>query len=827
MDLPDVEGGPEGTIVIPVQGGGPRAGVAINPDNPGAPLQLQFPGGNLGGRIIRVLPDGTVTPFAEGFNTTPEFDSSSFVESSLSITFSADGTTLYAADNDGIWQFKSILSLAGSTSGSEVGLNDLRTLGVPFDGEGTAVAVVDTGIDASTPPLRGHVATGTNVFTGGAGDDDLGPGNGHGTPIAGAIAQFVPETTLVPVNAFNPFGGATTNQTIFEAMKFVADNPFVNDPLQRGQIDRVVASTFGFGSTQTFDTEGTAFRQNKQLVIAYKNQLQRMRRLGITPIAAAGQFGDPNDATLGNVNGEALPAILNEAISVTGNYSFPFQTGPTTPPTDPAISPLGRRFSSFALATSGLADTLPPIAANDLTIFQGRLLSAANRSAVTDYSAPALDVPTFRREFAGDNNQHNVFAEAGTSLSAGIVTGSYTLLTSALDFYSKLGIDGATVNSYLTSPVGAHSLDYNQSFLRDLSAYSNPDGINSILQWTAVPIEDADLPNDETVDAIPPFSRAVPSRFRDISRVDIGNAVAAVEGSIAIPYLFSTGSINLIDSNNNGFITAQEIENFVDISETVGLAESGSMARLLGGTARVPGEQPIEAGRQFGVSGGAPTAPTGFTTQGEQPDQPDVYQRRFNFYDFAADGKLDGVVSVKQFELLAHTLLPSPDAFTITDRQRGSAGGYLLDGDPVRNYADLQRLLPTYAFVPSAITQRFRNFSPRKFGVNAGLSVNDPSASPQYALFETQGPRRRPVDSPSVAETPTPATPSRGDAGNDPGEVQQPSGAPGSPLTAASATDGRANGSRLATNTDALDAVIAQVRPKNQELADRLAKLRA
>ena len=820
VDLPTVDGGPTGTIVLPVQGGG-QTGVAIDPANPGGPLQLQFAGGNLGGRIIRVLPDGTVTPFAEGFNTTAEFESGSFVESSLSITFSADGTTLYAADNDGIWQFKSIMSLAGSTSGSEVGLNDLRSLGVPFDGEGTAVAVVDTGIDASTPPLRGHVSTGTNISTGGAGDDDLGPGNGHGTPVAGAIAQFVPQTTLVPVNTFNPFGAATTNQTVFEAMKYVADNPFVNDPLQRGQIDRVVASAFGFGSTSTFDTEGTAFRQNKQLVIAYKNQLQRMRRLGITPIAAAGQFGDPNDPTIGNVNGEALPAILNEAISVTGNYSFPFQTGPTTPPTDPAISPLGRRFGSFALGTSGLADTLPPIAVNDLTIFEGRLLSAANRSATTDFAAPALDVPTFRREFAGDGNQHNVFAESGTSLSSGIVTGSYTLLASALDFYSKLGVDGATVNSYLTSPVGAHALDYNKSFLRDLSAYSNPDGINSILQWTAVSIEDADLPTDETVDARQPFSLAVPSRYRDFSRVDIGNAVAAVEGSIAIPYLFSTGTINLIDSNNNGFITAQEIENFVNISETTGLAEAGSMARLLGGTARAPGETPIENGRQFGVSSGAPAAPTGFTTQGEQPDQPDVYQRRFNFYDFAADGKLDGVVSVKQFELLAHTLLPSPDAFTITDRQRGSAGGYLLDGNPVRNYADLQRLLPTYAFVPSAITQRYRNFSPNKFGVNGGLGVNDPSATPQYALFETQAPRRNPRVDSSVAETPTPVTRAQGNAANDPGATQTP----GTPLIAASKAEDRGNGSGLAPNTDVLDAVIAQVRTKNEDLADRLSRL--
>ena len=68
--------------------------------------------------------------------------------SSLSVTFSADGTTMYVADDDGIWQFKTVTSLASATSGSLIGLNDLRSLGVPYDGQGSAVAVIDTGVDS-------------------------------------------------------------------------------------------------------------------------------------------------------------------------------------------------------------------------------------------------------------------------------------------------------------------------------------------------------------------------------------------------------------------------------------------------------------------------------------------------------------------------------------------------------------------------------------------------------------------------------------------------------------------------------------------------------
>ena len=105
-------------------------------------------GTQLGGRIVRITALGVVSNFAENFDTVNTLGSNGFAESSLSISFSADGTTLYAADDAGIWQFKTVASLAGSTSGSLIGLNDLRSLGVPYDGEGEAVAVIDTGVDA-------------------------------------------------------------------------------------------------------------------------------------------------------------------------------------------------------------------------------------------------------------------------------------------------------------------------------------------------------------------------------------------------------------------------------------------------------------------------------------------------------------------------------------------------------------------------------------------------------------------------------------------------------------------------------------------------------
>ena len=96
--------------------------------------------------------------------------------------------------------------------------------------------MVDTGVDAALPSFRGRVAPGTDIFTGGLGNLDTrgqhdaarrpaarrrrrrrrhgAPAaasllantiDGHGTPVAGVIAQFVPQATIVPVNIFVPY----------------------------------------------------------------------------------------------------------------------------------------------------------------------------------------------------------------------------------------------------------------------------------------------------------------------------------------------------------------------------------------------------------------------------------------------------------------------------------------------------------------------------------------------------------------------------------------------------------------------------------------------
>ncbi len=742
-----------GTAVnIPIQGAGGPIGVTLSPNGTVVPIFTNgntTNGTNLGGRILRVSPTGVVSVFADNFHTNGAQDASSFVSSELSISFSADGTTLYAADDDGIWQFKTVTDLAGATSGSLIGLNDLRTLGVPYDGQDSAVAIVDTGVDSLTPNFRGRVATGLSVVTNGPGNDDTAAAvNGHGTLVAGVVAQFVPQATLDPVNVFTPnqvapgnsagaasVTGATTPQNVYTGLDYVANNPFVRDPIRPNTQDRVIAANVGFGTTTTYGTETQAYNRFPQITLAFENEFAKFRRIGIQGIAAAGQFGTPQGATVtggsvtgGDVQGIAFPAVLDTVISVTGSYSYPFTALPTSSPVDPGTGVIPRPPGPALLYGSPAGNTITgagsaaTVASADAIVFKDKLLASSNRSLTTDYTAPELDLPTFRRTAAstigatttavGAPPDFNDFSEGGTSLSSAVVTGSYAMVASALDYWQTISNNnGLTVDGYLTTPAGVNQLNFGKGGIENLSAYSNPDGINSILQWTAVPASDS----LNTVDPVTPPTLFQSPNYREFARIDIGNAIAAIEGSIALNYLFAHGTFDIIDANKNGLVTAQELQNFADNAANIGMPEAGVMARFLGGTARIP--------------------TTGFqqTGAGESPDQPDVLQRRFNFFDYAADGQLNGAISIAQYQALAKNLLPTPDAFTVTDRQRASVDGFLLSPNPLRNYSDLQHTLPTYAFIPKRVVARFKNISPAKFGIKGRTQ------GPVFTLFSQGG----------------------------------------------------------------------------------------
>ena len=122
-------------------------------------------------------------------------------------------------------------------------------------------------------------------------------------------------------------------------------------------------------------------------------------------------------------------------------------------------------------------------------------------------------------------------------MSSAIVTGSYALVSSALNYWTGLAhSNGYTADAYLNTPVGTDSLNFGKHAFKNLSAWNTPDGINGILAWTAVPATDVNDGNTVSTPYQLPDSTAYPS----YARVSVSNAVAAIEGYEAINYLRST-----------------------------------------------------------------------------------------------------------------------------------------------------------------------------------------------------------------------------------------------------------------------------------------------
>ena len=525
----------------------------------------------------------------------------------LTISFSADGTTLYASDDQGIWQFKTTADLADSTSGTLVGLNDLRTLGVPYDGQNSAVAVVDTGVDASRafvprpgragyrylyrrpgqpgprgdarparPPAAPAAAAAAAAAAGGGGTVLANTLDGHGTPVAGVIAQFVPQATIDPVNIFLPYIGRrhvelelvhrrrhrrrrrqrrrrlrpasrgtanalTSTNLLYNGLEYVIQHPFVNDPLRPGKVDRVIAASFAFGTTQTFQSEVDAYKNYPQIVIALKNAYHKFLKEGIAPIAAAGEFGAPlgagsassstggsrrrsgsgttgatsltgannaDNSAVGDSNGMSLPAVLDEVISVTGVYSFPYDQTPASPPTDRVDgvlpNPLGpilllgnsltiggtaleqhrRHAAAPAAAPARRPASTPmpscsprpisrstPIGSWARPIAATRPTSRPRRSMSRLSDARSLETAISSSTTTGTGTTVTnplTFTQAGTSMSEAIVTGAYALVSSALTYWTNLATsNGYTADAYLTTPVGVDSLNFGKTRLQE------------------------------------------------------------------------------------------------------------------------------------------------------------------------------------------------------------------------------------------------------------------------------------------------------------------------------------------------------------------------
>lgn len=105
----------------------------------------------------------------------------------------------------------------------------LRAIQVPvgpraLDGQGSVIAVIDSGVDASHPRLAGRVLPGLDLVDGdadaseerqgfdGDGDGDVDESFGHGTMVASIALAVAPKSVILPIRVLDPDGRATASR---------------------------------------------------------------------------------------------------------------------------------------------------------------------------------------------------------------------------------------------------------------------------------------------------------------------------------------------------------------------------------------------------------------------------------------------------------------------------------------------------------------------------------------------------------------------------------------------------------------------------------------
>lgn len=285
-------------------------------------------------------------------------------------------------------------------------------------GEGTRVAVIDTGIDAGHPDL--DVNTDLSIdFTG----DGLGagvPGGGsHGTHVAGivgaetagttGVAGTAPATELVDFRVFSQFGGGATFGDIVAAMVLAArvDCDVANLSLGAYPIPREGLGSFYGGflnkATTHITSEGTL------LVVAAGNDAADLQ----------------HDGSVISLPNEAAGAV---SVSATGPIGFGWDADEEAPPESPAFY---TNYGTNALTLGAPGGDADLDAAADGAPYYLDLVFNALSSPVTDDDG----------NYVGAERGYGW--KAGTSMAAPNVAGAAALVKSANPDYSATQVRSA------------------------------------------------------------------------------------------------------------------------------------------------------------------------------------------------------------------------------------------------------------------------------------------------------------------------------------------------------------------------------------------------
>jgi subtilisin family serine protease len=177
-----------------------------------------------------------------------------------------------------------------------------------FTGAGTAVAVLDTGVDyrraafgpctgPDTPQRVCRVAVATSVANG---PGQLDP-NGHGTNVSGIVLGIAPQTRLIVLDVFD--GDRASTAQILAALDWV---------LKHKREYNIVAVNLSLGAE--------THRRSACRLSPYTSVFRDLREAGVLPIVAAGNGGMVGGRF---VNGVASPACVPGAVSVGAVYDSP------------------------------------------------------------------------------------------------------------------------------------------------------------------------------------------------------------------------------------------------------------------------------------------------------------------------------------------------------------------------------------------------------------------------------------------------------------------------------------------------------------------------
>jgi hypothetical protein len=467
------------------------------------------------------------------------------------------------------------------------------------------------------------------------------------------------------------------------------------------------------------NTEHDAFLFNQSAVLALKAIFQDYRRMGIVPVGAAGNDG----ALPTGMAGAIVPAILNEVVEVIASYPW----GPEPPLVGPPLD-------------IGATDRCE-LDTEDELAFPGKIPAFSNRNITSDFAAPGMCVSTYGPSFFVGQLSPAAAATAtgpllqqiaGTSFSAPMVTGSFVFGYDVLSTWAAIAAAGgaisfvdspattaddktAAVNQYLTrdllvGPGGVHippTVLGIGAAASHLAAYANQDGINSILQWTAIPREDVNIGEtftdpDGSDDSVIQRRIRGSDRFRTYSHLNLANFLSSVEGSIALNF-FAARPAELaqmaLKDGDPALITAFDIDTYVaDITNT---ADERAMAHLLGGGDRI--------GRM----------------------------NRLRYLDIVQDEHVDGGIRADAAAIAAlrDRILPEPTDFVITNRTASADQKYALDSTPIRNYHDL-KFYPRGSLLAPTPKGKLKKKSPAQFTFGGHLTFLPLPGQPELPKIE-------------------------------------------------------------------------------------------